>query len=268
MTKLLVTCVGENDQTFNFRVITLFKTIKYFGGELAKAELLANFVDNVDERVRLKLKKLGVKVNIVRPYDKKLQRHCNKIRMLELEQDYDVLVALDCDTAITRDFSSEISTENLRRCDSLLDPLDINQWKYLYQYFNLTMPHDEKKIHANSAVLFIPQKYVKQLREAWLYYAHLITEKYFSNTQWVDLAKHKYYTDQFALSLALADLRINVDLLPAEFNIHINGAYQSWANELHPYILSYHHNVTSGWKLQKTGMKVPDKYIEEINNLI
>jgi len=268
MMKLLITCVGENNQMFHFRILTLFKTIKKFGGKLANAELLANFVDSIDKEIELKLKKLGVRVNIVKPYDKNLQRHCNKIRMLEIEEDFDVLIALDCDTAITRDFSSEISTETLRRCDSLLDPLDINQWEYLYQYFNLPMPHDEKEVHANSAVLFIPKKYVKPLRNSWLYYANLVTEKYFSNNQWSNLGEHKYYTDQFALSLALADQKIDVNLLPAEFNIHINGLYQSWADQLHPYILSYHHNVTEYWKLKKTGMKIPDQYITRVNSII
>lgn len=268
MTKLLITCVGENNQTFHFRVITLFKTIKRFGGNLANAELLANFVDNIDKEVYKQLKSMGVNVNIVKPYDKKLQRHCNKIRMLEIDQDYDILIALDCDTAVTRDFSSEISTENLRRCDSLLDPLNLNQWRYLYDYFNVAMPDDEKEIHANSAVLFIPKKYVNGLRDAWLHYSNLVSKTFFSNKEWTDIGQHKYYTDQFALSLALSDQQINVDLLPAEFNIHINGSYQSWAEELHPYILSYHHNVTDDWKLKTTGMKIPDQYIRKVNNMV
>lgn len=268
MTKLLITCVGENNQEFHFRILTLFKTIKAFGGNLAKAKLLANFVDCVDKTIAESLEGMGVIVNIVRPYHKKLQRHCNKIRMLEIDEDYDVLLALDCDTAITRDFSSEISTNIFRRCDSLLDPLNIDEWQYLYSYFNLPIPDDEKKIHANSAVLFIPKKYVENLRNAWLHYANLVNNTFFSNDQWTKIGLHKYYTDQFALSLALADQKIDVSLLPAEFNIHINGSYQSWADQLHPYILSYHHNVTHNWKLKTTGMTVPDQYISKVNNML
>ncbi|MDI3090073.1 hypothetical protein QJ133_02640 [Priestia megaterium] len=269
MTKLLISCVGENNKEFHFRILTLFKTIKTFGGNLAKAKLLANFVNDVDKTIAKSLERMGVVVKIVRPYNKKLQRHCNKIRMLEIdEEDYDVLVALDCDTAVSRDFSAEISTNTFRRCDSLLDPLDIYQWEYLYSYFNLTMPEDEKKIHANSAVLFIPKKYVNNLRNAWLHYADLVTNTFFSNEQWTEIGLHKYYTDQFALSLALADQKIDISLLPAEFNIHINGSYQSWAEQLHPYILSYHHNVTHDWKLKTTGMTIPDQYIKKVNDML
>jgi hypothetical protein len=268
LTKLLITCLGENTPEFHFRIVTLFKTIKHFGGDLANAKLVAIFVDEVDTVIHKELKKMGVQVQVTKPYSKHLQRHCNKIRMLELEEDYDILVALDCDTVVTRDFSSEISINTLRRCNSLLDPLQLEDWQYLYNYYNLTIPTDESKIHANSAVLFIPKKYVKRLRTSWLHYSNLITKDFFSLQNKPPISQHKYYTDQFALSLALADHKINFDLLPAEFNIHINGTYQSWAHHLHPYILSYHHNVTADWKLQTTGMPVPDQYIYIVNGML
>lgn len=268
MTKRLIACVGENNEIFHFRVLTLFKTIKCFGGELSKAKLLANFVAEVDQDIFDALTDMGVQVRIVKPYHGKLQRHCNKIRMLEIAEAYDVLVALDCDTAVTRDFSREISPERFRRCDSLLDPLDMDEWRYLYGYFNLAVPEDEKKIHANSAVLFIPRKYVARLRNAWLSYANLITNSFFSNSHPTQIGAHKYYTDQFALSLALADQKIDSDLLPPEFNIHINGSYQAWADRLHPYILSYHDFVTPEYQLKTTGMSVPDQYIQRVNEML
>lgn len=268
MNRLLVTCLGENNKMFHFRILTLFKTIKAFGGDLAHAKLLALFVDDIDEKIYKQLNNMGVLVKIVKPYDTKLQRHCNKIRMLEIDAEYDILIALDCDTAVTRDFSKEISHTSIRRCDSLIDPLNIHEWQYLYNYFNLTMPTDEKEVHANSAVLFIPKKNVNQLRKAWIHYCYLITDLFFSNDTWNKIGQHKYYTDQFALSLALADQKLNVDLLPAEFNIHINGSYQEWAESIHPYILSYHHNVNSNGKLMTTGMTVPDQYINKVNKIL
>ncbi|SYX83785.1 hypothetical protein [Paenibacillus alvei] len=266
MSQLLITCVAENTKEFHFRVLTLFHTIIHFGGELSSAKFVANFVERVDVDIQEQLEHMGVHVKIVKPYRAKLQRHCNKIRMLELDEDYEVLLALDCDTAVTRDFTSEIDAYRFRRCDSLLDPLRIDEWKYLYNFYSLPIPDDEKKIHANSAVLFIPKKHVTKLRDAWLDYAHRITDTFFTNEQRSVFGRHKYYTDQFALSLALADQQIESDLLPAEFHIHINGKYQSWADQLHPYILSYHHNVTTDWKLQTTGMAIPDQYIHKVNN--
>jgi len=268
LSRLLITCLGEDNPTFHFRIITLFKTIKAFGGQLAKAKFLAIFVDHVDRIIYDCLINMGVQVKIVKPYESKLQRHCNKIRMLELDEAYDVLIALDCDTVVTRDFTSFISDNVIRRCDSLLDPLTIDEWRYLYRYYKLPMPSDEKKIHANSAVLFIPKKFVNRLRRSWIRYARLLTDTFFSSDKVTKFSEHKYYTDQFALSLALAELNNKVKLLPAEFNIHINRSFQSWADRLHPYILSYHHYVTPDWKLEMTCMKVPDTYIRQVNALL
>ena len=132
MSRLLITCLREDNPTFHFRIITLFKTIKAFGGQLSKAKFLAIFVDHVDRIIYDNLINMGVQVKIVKPYESKLQRHCNKIRMLELDEAYDVLIALDCDTVVTRDFTSFISDNVIRRCDSLLDPLTIDEWRNLY----------------------------------------------------------------------------------------------------------------------------------------
>jgi hypothetical protein len=268
LNKLLITCLGENTPEFHFRIITLFKTIKSYGGQLARAKFIAIFVERVDTIVKEYLISMGVQVNIVKPFENKLQRHCNKIRMLELEESYDILIALDCDTVVTRDFSSHLSDTAIRRCDSLLDPLTLVEWKYLYRYFKLPIPKDIKKIHANSAVLFIPKKYVNGLRRSWIKYARRLTDSFFTNEKKTKFSEHKYYTDQFALSLALVEQKMKVKLLPSEFNIHINGTIQSWADQLHPYILSYHHHVTSDWKLELTGMNIPDLYIREINSLL
>ncbi|MGG1598169.1 hypothetical protein [Paenibacillus naphthalenovorans] len=68
------------------------------------------------------------------------------------------MVALDCDTAVTRDFSAEISADTIRRCDSLLDPLDINEWKYMYGYFGLAMPNDENGRSCQQRGPFHPKK--------------------------------------------------------------------------------------------------------------
>ncbi len=268
VTKLLIACVAENTEEFHFRTITLFKTIQKFGGNLAKAKLAAIFIDDVEELVAEQLKSMGVIVDVTKPYGENFQRNCNKIRMLEIDEDYDVLVALDCDIAVTRDFSSEISTDEIRVCDSLIDPLTLSEWEYVYDYFNLPIPENERKIHANSSVLFIPKKYVKPLRDIWLHYCDLVGKAFYSNDQWTKLGEHIWFTEPFALSLAYVDKGIERDLLPAEFHIHINGSHQSWANKLHPYFLHYHHNITEDWKLKTTGMEIPDQYVKMVNNLL
>jgi hypothetical protein len=52
---------------------------------------------------------LGVRVRIVDPVERARETTSNKIRMLEMDDyDYDVLIALDCDTIVVRDPYGEI----------------------------------------------------------------------------------------------------------------------------------------------------------------
>src|SRR6188472_800738 len=138
-TKLLISCVGENDELYTAEVLLLFKTIKKFGGNVAaNAILVANFVKSIDPTIRQNLEDLGVKVRIVEPAEHARETTSNKIRMLEMDDDYDydVLIALDCDTAIVRDFSSEINPQFFQ---ALPSDFWVPQWQKLFSYFNLEL---------------------------------------------------------------------------------------------------------------------------------
>src|SRR5215467_13148853 len=111
-TRLLISCVGENDALYTAEVLLLFKTIRKFAGRIANAnsELIANFVKTIDPTVKQSLEDIGVKVSIVDPAEHARETTSNKIRMLEMDDyDYDVLIALDCDTVVVRDFAREIN---------------------------------------------------------------------------------------------------------------------------------------------------------------
>src|SRR5690349_14759329 len=115
-TKLLISCVAENDALYTAEALLLFKSIKKFGGNIAaNAILVANFVKSVDPTVKQSLEDMGVQVRIVEPAEHARETTSNKIRMLEMnsidDSDYDVLIALDCDTVVIRDFSSQINPQ-------------------------------------------------------------------------------------------------------------------------------------------------------------
>ncbi|QGS69234.1 hypothetical protein CV093_15635 [Oceanobacillus sp. 143] len=168
--KLLITCVGEDIPKFHFRILALFKTINQFGGKLAKEKLVANFVKSVDKDVKLELERIGVDVRIVQPFDSR-SPHCNKIRLLEIEDECDVLVALDCDTVVVRDFYKEIDQNFFQAKPVNNDPLTIDQWKYMFSYFELELPdqrvtttgikQNKTVPYFNSGVLSIPKTYIK-----------------------------------------------------------------------------------------------------------
>jgi len=275
---LLITCVGENIPKFHFRILALFKTIKKFGGQIANQKLVANFVNSVDKDVESELQNMGVEVRIVQPFDSR-SPHCNKIRILEMEDEYDVLIALDCDTVVVRDFYKEIDPNYFQAKPVNNDPLTIDQWKYMFSYFGLELP-DQRVITAgvkqsstipyfNSGVLAIPKSYVKRLHLAWEKYAKLILDNYHKMGE---LANRKYFADQHSLSLALVAENIPIKIFPVEMNFStpIQMKPEFSPRSLKPYIFHYHRFVLKNGLIQKTRYRYsnPDSFIKKVNKFL
>jgi hypothetical protein len=265
---ILISCVGENNQKFHSRILTMFKTLKKFGGTLAEAKSVANFVQSVDPKVEQELRDLGVKVNIVDPFIDGYP-YANKLRMLEMEEKYDVLLALDCDLVISKDFSGEISSDFIQACPPYMDPLTIKQWENLFSHFNLKLPAERYELvgrarntipYFNSGVVAIPKTYRDRLLASW--------EKYIRELLKLDsLSKVRVFTDQIALSLALADEGMPYDLFPIEMNFPIHNKIRDKFNpdEIDPYIIHYHNRITKKKLIKNSGYAITDKYIKEIN---
>jgi hypothetical protein len=268
MTKIIISCVGEDNEKYHFRVLTLFQTIKKYGGRLGDAMLIANFVGSVDENVKLTLNDLGVRVDVVKRFDPR-SPHCNKLRMFEIEEDYDVFVALDCDIAVVRDFSEVIKTDMIYAPFHPLQPLTLDQWKLMFRYFNLQIPQNERKVHYSSGVLTIPKRYVKKLRETWGKYAVALLDDFFP--AYPEIGGHKFFTDQFAFALALSDLKMDVPHLQTEMNYGTFFTQQpkSIFDHIHPYLLHYSFNVDEKNRLiLNSGNVMPDNYIKMVNKFL
>ncbi|MDQ0200818.1 glycosyltransferase family protein [Neobacillus ginsengisoli] len=269
--KIIISCVGENTDKFNFRVLTLFKTLRKFGGKLAEATAIANFVRSVDPAVEAALNDIGVKVRIVEPFIEDYP-YANKLRMLEMDEEYDVLLALDCDLVIARDFSDEISSQYIQACPPYTDPLTIEQWESLFADFNLILPDeryelfgsDRKTIpYFNSGVVSIPKAYNERLLSSWQkYIKKLLNMK--------KMSRVRTFTDQIALSLALADEKIPFKAYSIEMNFPIhNKIHPKFLPEkTNPYIIHYHNRVSKNWNIKKTGYNKTNKHIGKINSFL
>nr|WP_309101253.1 hypothetical protein [Fredinandcohnia onubensis] len=276
--RLLITCVGENRPEYHEKIFTLFQTVKEFGGQIANAKLVANFVGAIDKNIKSQLEKMGVEVQIVQPFDQR-SPHCNKLRMLEIEDDFDILIALDCDTAVVRDFYEELSLEYFQAKPVNNDPLTIEQWEYLFSYFDLKCPEERVETtgikqlmtvpYFNSGVLAIPKQYVSILRKTWGKYALLLMDNYHKMG---DIAKRKYFADQHSLTLALVAENIPFKTFPVEMNFStpVKMKPKLSANKMHPYIFHYHKYVQENGLLMKTrfNYKVPNSYIKKVNKMI
>src|SRR5688500_13752400 len=111
---VLFSCVSENGEPWFHKVYNLVLSLRLFGGSLAEARVVVNFVGDVDADYADRLNALGADVRIVERFDPR-SPYLNKLRMLELaaEYEFDVLVALDCDVLIAGDLQPVLSTRTL-----------------------------------------------------------------------------------------------------------------------------------------------------------
>ena len=67
--------------------------------------------------------------------------YANKIPMLGFseEVDFDILVALDTDIIIRRDFSNLIDEKKIGAVRDDIDPLGLDNWKILFKHFGLKL---------------------------------------------------------------------------------------------------------------------------------
>jgi hypothetical protein len=292
--KLLVTCLAADRKVFYPKVLTLFKTIKAFGGKIANSQLVANFENHVDPDAAREIRALGVEIRLVEPLDSNF-KYANKLRMLETEGDYDVLIALDCDIAVARDFSSQIKPDYFQARIASEDPLTIDNWKEIFSTFGLALPSERYKTFSfhptetipyfNSGVLFFPKKYIASLRESWARYISELSKPRSSFSSQIS----KYlltFIDQVALALALVSEKVPVEPLTIEMNFPSNGSLVDPSlqpDNVNPYLLHYHrlgkgflssdlvkrrHFEFRNELLLKTGYKNPDMAIRTINALL
>lgn len=295
--RLMISCQGENDALFAAQILLLFRTIRKFGGKLVNGILVANFVKSVDPIVKQSLQDLGVKVTIVERFNN-TNLPSNKIRMLEMDDyDYDVLIALDCDTAVVRDFSSEINPEFFQALpvasnwQTDMGILTVQQWQKFLSYLKWNLSPESfntKKRpifpYFNGGVLSIPKQYVKKLRKTWG--ENILGLLEYSQELWRtsdDVYQNTYWFDEIGLSLALEKEKIPFKPLPLtmNFDIHFKDYFKAkyrsdirsvpeyeMPDNVFPFILHYHKYYDTNGLIMKTGYKMADLALRQINELL
>jgi SAM-dependent methyltransferase len=250
--RVLIACVGENREPFLSDMRFLFRSLAAFGGMLKQATKIAYVVDEADEKIVEDLGKLGVIVKIVGRFDQRYP-HANKLRMLQDREDYDVLVALDCDIVVSKDFFSELETGAVIAKPVDTDPLTLDQWKTLFRYFGMRLPRKrylttfdgrETIPYFNSGVIGIPRKFVGKLAMVWESMLLKMEDAYH---EFPDINSHRFFSDQFAFALALNKAQIPVKALPVEMNCPLHAPIHPRfkPDSMAPYLLHHHHRITS-----------------------
>lgn len=248
--RILVICQAPNRDPFVEESEFLFKTLNKFGGSLSESKKIVCFSEPVSIELVKRFSALGVKIRIIEPIDDRCV-HASKIQNLSVykDEDFDFLVSLDTDMVIARDFSSFFDEDKVGAKPVDQDPLSINDWRILFEYFDLDLPkeryltsfHMKETIpYFNSGVLLMPKKYLANLYESWKSFVYKLLDSY---DELLEIKKHSFFTDQFALSLALIETKTphNALLLEMNFPTHIDVHEKIKTQNLSPYLIHHHH---------------------------
>lgn len=251
--RILVICQGPNRYPFVEESEFLFKTLNKFGGSLSESKKIACFSEHVTSEQVKRFSDMGVKTRIIENIDDRCV-HASKIQNLSVykDEDFDFLVSLDTDMVIARDFSIFLDENKVGAKPVDQDPISIDDWKILFEYFELDLPEEryltsfqmkETIPYFNSGVLLIPQKFVANLYESWKSYVYKLLDSY---DELPEIKKHSFFTDQFALSLALKDTKTPHNALPLEMNFptHIDVHEKINPGNLSPYLIHHHHKFS------------------------
>jgi len=267
----------NNQNNSNKEVEYLFKSLNIFGGNLAKSKKIACFNETPDSSLVDILDELGVSTLRIDGVDEKCP-NANKIQVLSLgfKENFDFLIVLDTDIVVSRDFSSLIQKNGLGAKPVDGDPLSMEQWKKLFEFFGVELPKEryltsfnmtETIPYFNSGVLFISKNWVSILYEAWISFYRKLSKFY---QKFPDIEKHSFFSDQFALSLAIAEKNVPHYSLPLEMNFptHIKVHEGMEPAKLDPYLIHYHHSFSSNGKISHCSYANINLLIDKINKEI
>lgn len=196
--------------------------------------------------------------------------------LMDIDADVNRVVALDTDIAVAGDFSPHLKGATVRAKPVDYDPLSVEQWASLFDNFGLTMPPEryittfqgsETIAYFNSGVLLAPAVLAARLAEAWAAFIGRVLDSY---SGFPAIATHAFFTDQFALALALREQGINVDPSPLCMNFPTHGSVHpaSQPDSVQPLFLHHHHRATKDGALLPCGYRAPDRAIAAVNAMV
>ncbi len=267
--------VAPGVEPWRSETLRLFQSIIECGGTLAGAEKICYFDRTVDSRITDALHDLEVHTELFLPVDPRCAMGNNQV-MLDGSGEYDWLVALDCDVAVSGDFSHELTGDAVAMApvDVALAPID--EWNEFYEYFNVTMPAVRYRTRVggdicppyfNAGVLLVPKELVTPLRNAWQRWLLRVADAYEQEAVPGVLGSCQAYVDQLSLALALADESIPHRPLPLAMNTPTRTVIDPHLHpqNVEPYILHYHHHVDANGFLIPSGYPGIDCAIEHVN---
>jgi hypothetical protein len=227
---------------------------------------VVNFVEVVDQAYERRLGTLDVEVRVVERYPG--IRYANKLRMLQLadRDEFDVLVALDCDTVVLGDISEFLDPDSFGGKPVDIDVLTEHEWRTIFSGLGLAVPQrtvtttsfgQRTYPYFNGGMLLVPRRFCAPLFDGWCRFLRELEPVYASDPRLALRRKYNdYIHDQLALACGLLAARIPARPVPAKMDIptHLN-IHPAFLHELDdPRIVHYHTG------LDRRGFLVSSKY--------
>ena len=218
--QILFACVSESDPEWFPRVQNLVLSLRRFGGSCKEAPFVVNYVDEVPAEAASVLSEMGAETRRVAPLRDRGPQ--NKLRMLDLHDsfEFDVLVALDCDTVVVGDPAPHIPHSAVGAKPVDYDPLTRHDWRRLYHRLNITASAPTVRATStgketpscfNSGVLTVPRPLCEQFQQEWLSAHSQVADTLGSDSRVIPRHLH-FFGDQLSLAFCLA--YTNLDFVP------------------------------------------------------
>lgn len=237
-------------------------------------DIYVHTVGEIPKRLQHYLEKIEVNLVPVPIFDKR-NKYCNKLVQLEtilsLEENFDYIFLMDCDTAI-------VSLEDLKLNELVYAKIvdypnpPINIIKKIFEKegfeieksvtsFALAESNVTDYNNCNGGVYIIQKKFLKSLAPRWkkyslkcIEYKELFTDSY-----------HQH-ADQVGFALAMKSLNRKVEHLELKWNFPTHIPTKNITDK--PAILHFHEQIDEHLKLKKGSNLLVNESINQINNII
>ena len=269
---MVVGLVTENSPRMLVQAVRLLRSLRWFGGELANARVVACAVGTIEADARQALEQLGAEVRIVRrfhPNSPTGNRHSLIAELADTRER--LLFLLDCDTVVLRDPLPYLRGDVFQAKIAPTPTVSDEVFDRLFHHFGIPKPPRQHVTpltgtptiaYFNAGVLAVPTALLGTLAPAWREYNEVL-----ANRPELVAPCHRHL-HQAALSLAVASTGTPYACLDEAMNLQLHSANVAAPRsftEVDPVIIHYHHLATDDGFLLSTPYPRVQRRIDTFN---
>lgn len=252
MARILAGCVAENTPLFFRRALNLVRSIRWFGGRLAEADLVVCMLEDVRPEYREQLEGAGARVHVVARWPENPM--FNKVQVLAVPglEAYDCVGLLDCDMIVVQDPTPFLRPGVVQSKIADVDSVPYATFARLCERFALPLPPAtclttvDRMLtlrYCNNGVLFGPPRALAALLVPWKRYELQMAA---DPSLLGDCHHHR---QQAAFALAMIERPVAFEELSVALNFPLNHTHRPPTSEMaacDPVIIHYHKAMDEG----------------------